>query len=134
VIYCPSNPYVSIAPILALPGLRTLIDSRRSARVPVVAVSPIVGGQALKGPAAKMMIELGFESTVVALAEHYAGTVDGLVIDSADADAAPRVEALGLKALVTDTIMSTEADKIRLARETIAFAQSLKRPSDHSAI
>jgi len=123
-IYCPSNPYVSLAPILALPGLRTLIDSRRRAGLPVVAVSPIVGGQALKGPAAKMMRELGLESTAVALAEHYTGTIDGLIIDRADADSASRIESLGLKTLVTDTIMSTEADKIRLAGKSVAFALS----------
>jgi LPPG:FO 2-phospho-L-lactate transferase len=126
-IYCPSNPYVSIAPILTLPGMRPLIDSRRAAGMPVVAVSPIVGGSALKGPAAKMMTELGLESTVTALAEHYAGTIDGLVIDNVDADCARAIEQLGLRVLVTDTIMKTDADKVRLAEETLAFAKALRK-------
>jgi LPPG:FO 2-phospho-L-lactate transferase len=124
-IYCPSNPYVSIAPILALPGVRSLINSRREAGMPVVAVSPIVGGAALKGPAAKMMTELGLDSTVTALAEHYAGTIDGLVIDRVDADCAAQIESLGIKTLVTDTVMTSDTDKIRLARETVEFALSL---------
>ncbi len=127
VIYCPSNPYVSIAPILNLPGLRPLLASRRAAGMPVVAVSPIVGGAALKGPAAKMMTELGLESTVTALAEHYAGTLDGLVIDSLDRDAAGYIESLGIQVLVTNTIMKTDDDKIKLAEETLAFARRLRK-------
>ena len=98
--------------------------------MPVVAVSPIVGGQALKGPAAKMMTELGLESTVTALAEHYAGTVDGLVIDRVDEEAAARIEADGIKVLATDTVMRTDEDKIRLAKETVEFAMALKGNSD----
>ncbi|HLF01850.1 MAG TPA: 2-phospho-L-lactate transferase [Anaerolineales bacterium] len=130
-IYCPSNPYVSIAPIVNLPGLRQLIEARRWAGMPVVAVSPIVGGSVLKGPAAKMMTELGLESTVTALAEHYAGTVDGLVIDRVDEEAAARIEADGIKVLATDTVMRTDEDKIRLAKETVEFAMALKGNSDH---
>jgi LPPG:FO 2-phospho-L-lactate transferase len=126
VIYCPSNPYVSLAPILNLPGLRPLIESRRAAGVPVVAVSPIVGGAALKGPAAKMMTELGLESTVLALAEHYAGTIDGLVIDQIDAEVATRIESLGIKVLVTDTVMKSDEDKRRLAKETITFGEGIR--------
>ncbi|MEK7275988.1 MAG: 2-phospho-L-lactate transferase [Chloroflexota bacterium] len=124
-IYCPSNPYVSIAPILALPGVRLLIESRREAGMPVVAVSPIVGGTALKGPAAKMMTELGLDSTVIGLAGHYAGTIDGLVIDRVDADCAAQIESLGIKTWVTDTVMTSNADKMRLATETVEFALSL---------
>jgi LPPG:FO 2-phospho-L-lactate transferase len=123
--YCPSNPYVSIAPILKLPGVKPLIATRRAAGMKVAAVSPIVGGKALKGPAAKMMTELGLESTVTALAEHYAGTIDALVIDSIDADAAGIIEALGMRVLVTDTIMKTAEDKMRLAQETLAFTKGL---------
>jgi LPPG:FO 2-phospho-L-lactate transferase len=92
-----------------------------------VAVSPIVGGSALKGPAAKMMIELGLESTVTALAEHYAGAIDGLVIDLVDAEAAPQIEALGLKVLVTQTVMKTDDDKIKLAAEVLEFGNTLKK-------
>ena len=102
--------------------------------MPVVAVSPIVGGQALKGPAAKMMKELGLESTVTALAGHYAGTIDGLVVDRTDAASVLPIESFGLRPFVTNAVMMTEADKIRLAQETIAFALSLKRPLDHLTI
>ena len=129
-IYCPSNPYVSIAPIVNLPGLRQLIDARRAAGMPVIAVSPIVGGSALKGPAAKMMTELGLESTVTALAEHYAGTIDGLVIDRVDADSARRIESFGMQVFVTDTIMRTGADKVRLAQETLSFSLKLNTSAD----
>jgi len=125
IVYCPSNPYVSIAPILNLPGVRHMLATRRSAGVPIVAVSPIVGGSALKGPAAKMMIELGLESTVTALAEHYAGAIDGLIIDHVDADAASRIEALGLDVLVTNTVMYTDGDKIQLAQEVLQFGKNL---------
>ncbi len=126
-VYCPSNPYVSLAPILNLSGLRQLIAARRAAGMPVVAVSPIVGGKALKGPAAKMMAELGLEATVTALAGHYVGSIDGLVVDWIDANAAPEIEALGIKTLVTNTVMGTAEDKVRLAGETVAFAGNVKR-------
>jgi LPPG:FO 2-phospho-L-lactate transferase len=125
-VYCPSNPYVSIAPILNLPGLRRLVESRRRAGMPLVAVSPIVGGAALKGPAAKMMAELGLEPSVTALAGHYAGTIDGLVIDRADAGAAAQIEALGIAVRVTGTVMQADEDKLRLAAEALDFAMALK--------
>jgi LPPG:FO 2-phospho-L-lactate transferase len=125
IVYCPSNPYVSIAPILNLPGVRPMLASRRSGGVPIVAVSPIVGGSALKGPAAKMMVELGLESTVTALAEHYVGAIDGLIIDHVDADAASKIEALGLDVLVTNTVMHTDGDKIQLAQEVLQFGKNL---------
>ncbi len=122
-IYAPSNPYVSLAPILNLKGVQEMIATRRSSGMRVVAVSPIVGGAAIKGPAAKMMIELGFESSVTALAEHYVGSLDGLVIDQVDATSAARIESLGMRVWVTDTIMKSEDDKIRLAQEVIGFAK-----------
>lgn len=127
VIYCPSNPYVSLAPILNLPGLRPMIEARRAAGVPVVAVSPIVAGSALKGPAAKMMTELGLESSVTALAGHYGGTIDGFVIDRADSNAAERIESSGIQVLVTATVMKSESDKVRLAGEVVEFGRRLAR-------
>jgi LPPG:FO 2-phospho-L-lactate transferase len=125
VVYCPSNPFVSIAPILALAGIQALIAGRRAQGTPVVAISPIVGGVALKGPAAKMMNEMGSPSTVAALAKHYAGQIDGLVIDHIDAQAQPEIEALGMRAFVTDTIMKTDAEKIALAAEVLHFGKAL---------
>jgi LPPG:FO 2-phospho-L-lactate transferase len=124
VVIAPSNPYVSIAPILRVPAIRRWFASRR---VPVVAVSPIVGGAALKGPAAKMMRELGVEVSVRGLARHYRGTVDGWIIDRADAACAPAIEAMGHAVRVTDTIMTNARKSERLAREATRFARSLAR-------
>jgi LPPG:FO 2-phospho-L-lactate transferase len=117
VIVCPSNPYLSIAPILAIPGVK---EALRAAR-PVVAVSPIVGGQALKGPAAKIMRELGVEPSALEVARYYRGIVDALVIDRADAPLAPTIEALGMRTLVTDSVMRSDADRARLARDCLGL-------------
>ena len=117
VIVCPSNPYLSVAPILAMPGVK---EALRAAR-PVVAVSPIVGGQALKGPAAKIMRELGVEPSALEVARYYRGIVDALVIDRTDAALAPAIEALGLRTLVTDSVMRSDADRARLARDCVGL-------------
>jgi LPPG:FO 2-phospho-L-lactate transferase len=122
VILCPSNPFLSLDPILGLPGLR-----RHVMRKPVVAVSPIVGGQALKGPAAKLLAELGLTVSAAAVAEHYSDLLTGFVLDTVDAALQPALEARGLRVLVTDTVMRTDADRARLARETLNFAASLRR-------
>lgn len=122
VILCPSNPYVSIDPILSVPGLRGLV---KASGVPVVAVSPIIGGAAIKGPAAKMMRELGHAASARAVAAHYAGFIDGLVIDGADAGEAGAIRGLGMEVLVTDALMRDDDDRLRLARETVAFAADL---------
>jgi LPPG:FO 2-phospho-L-lactate transferase len=119
---CPSNPYLSIDPLLALPGVR---DELRSARVPVVAVSPIVGGRAIKGPAAKIMRELGREPSALEVARHYAPLLDGFVLDHADAAAAPAVEALGVAPLVTATVMTDAAQRAQLAHDMLAFVARL---------
>ncbi|MHB8219234.1 MAG: 2-phospho-L-lactate transferase [Acidimicrobiales bacterium] len=113
VIVCPSNPLVSIAPILSLVELRNLLAARRK---DIVAVSPIVGGVALKGPADRLLVEMGHESSVVGVARLYAPWVSTLVIDVADADLAPRVEEEGMKCVVTDTVMSTPERAASLAK------------------
>jgi LPPG:FO 2-phospho-L-lactate transferase len=120
IVICPSNPFVSVDPILNLAGVREQLAAK-----PVVAVSPIVGGQALKGPAGKMFAELGLEVTPVSVARHYGQLLRGFVLDAVDAALAPQVEALGLRTLVTDTIMKSEADRARLAAETLRFAEAL---------
>jgi LPPG:FO 2-phospho-L-lactate transferase len=122
IILCPSNPYLSVDPILAVPGLREQI---RSARVPVVAVSPIIGGAAVKGPAAKIMAELGCESSVATIAEHYRGLISGLMIDHVDAPLARRVEASGVRVCTGAMLMRDGADRARLAAECLAFAAEL---------
>ena len=122
VIVCPSNPFVSVDPILSLPGVATRLNARG---VPVVVVSNIVGGQALKGPAAKMMQELDIPMTALGVAEHYGkydGLVTGFVIDHADAGLEAEIGALGLATIVTNTVMLTLEDKTRLGREVLAFA------------
>ena len=125
IVLCPSNPYVSVAPLLAVEDLRRRIAQRR---VPLVAVSPIVAGRAIKGPAAKMMMELGVEATALGVARHYLGVIDGLLIDEADRVLAPAIAGLGLAVDVTDTIMRDAAGRRRLAQATLAFARGLHDP------
>ncbi len=122
VVVCPSNPFLSIDPILALPGVR---DAIREARAPVVAVSPIVGKRALKGPTAKLLAELGFEVSARAVARHYAGLVSHFVADESDADG-----AFGLDLPVTfgPTVMTTIGDREALARLVLAVAEACPVP------
>ena len=123
ILVCPSNPFVSIDPILAVPGLEALLRGRG---VPIVAVSPIIGGAAVKGPAAKMMQELGLEVSALAVAEHYRGFIDALLIDQADAALAPRIESLGMAAPVAPTLMRTRADRRDLAARCLEIATALR--------
>ena len=124
VVIAPSNPIVSVAPILATPGLR---DALADSPAPIVAVSPIVGGHALKGPAAQMLATLGHEVSALGVARLYAALVDGLVIDEVDGELGPAIELLGPRVLVTATVMGDEADRRRLAVEVLDFAASLAR-------
>ncbi|ARR56648.1 2-phospho-L-lactate transferase [Rhizorhabdus wittichii DC-6] len=119
VILCPSNPVLSITPILALSGVRAALAARG---VPIVAVSPFIGGQAVKGPAAKIMGEIGLATTPAGLAAYYDGLLDGIVIDRVDAGADAGTAALH----VTATLMRDLDDQRRLADETIAFARRLR--------
>ena len=121
-LIAPSNPFVSIDPILGIPKLReTFIGSCQVK----LAVSPIVGGIAIKGPAAKMMSELGIPSTATEVARHYLGLIDGIVIDEVDRGQASQIESLGIKPFVTKTIMSTLDDKIGLATDCIEYIDYL---------
>jgi LPPG:FO 2-phospho-L-lactate transferase len=124
IIICPSNPYVSIDPILRVPGLRQLLQARS---VPVVAVSPIIGSAAVKGPAAKMMRELGFDVSSTAIAAHYRDLVHGLVIDSTDAALKPAIEAMGMQVLVVPTLMRSADDRRVLGGKCIEFAGALAK-------
>jgi LPPG:FO 2-phospho-L-lactate transferase len=119
IIICPSNPYLSVDPILAVPGARAWL---RAQGCPIVAVSPIVRGAAIKGPAAKIMAELGASVSAVGIARHYAGLVDGLVIDTADAALAPEIAAEGMAVKVAPTVMSSSDDRVALARTCLTFA------------
>ena len=119
IVICPSNPFVSVDPILDLPGLRGLL---KSARVPIIAVTPIVGGRAIKGPTAKMMRELDIPASATAVARHYQGLITGFVLDECDAAAESEIADLGLTTTVTQTVMTSLEDRIALARDVLAFA------------
>jgi len=121
IIICPSNPWLSVDPILAVAGLRAAL---RNSPAPVIAVSPIVAGKALKGPAAKIFSELGLEPSSKSIARHYAGLIDALVIDAEDAATA---KEMGLPVLVTNTVMLTREDKLALARQCLALSKRLAR-------
>jgi len=123
VIICPSNPFLSIDPILALPGIREALSDTA---VPVIAVSPVVGGRAIKGPTAKIMQELGLPVTVETVADHYAGMLAGLVVDRCDRDSARALEGR-LAVHCCDTIMKNTEDKIALAGQVLDFISSLGR-------
>ncbi len=122
VLISPSNPFISIAPILAVPGVRAAL---RAARAPVAAVSPIVGGRALKGPAAAMMKSLGVPPTPAGIAGLYRDFLDILVMDRVDAKHAAAVEAMGVAPVVTDTVMHGPASKKALARAALRAAGML---------
>ena len=123
VIICPSNPLISVDPILALPGVR---DALAAGPASVVAVSPIVGGRALKGPTGKMMRELGMASTAAAVADHYGDLVDGFVLDVEDQGDADDI-GRAVPVHVTNTVMDGLDDKRTLAREVLDFAAGLDR-------
>jgi LPPG:FO 2-phospho-L-lactate transferase len=127
VALAPSNPIVSIGPILAVPGMYDAIGAARSHGVPVVGVSGILGGLALKGPADRMLVSLGHESSALGVARIYAGLLDGFVLDTVDAELAPAIEALGMASLVVDTVMSDDAARARLAGDVLAFGERLQR-------
>lgn len=125
IVICPSNPFVSIDPMLGIPGLWTAL---RDSAAPVTVVSPIVAGAALKGPAAKMMGELGLPVTAVGVARHYAarypGLVDHFVVDQSDGTLAPEIESLGMVMVEAATVMQTLEEKIGLARRILALTEA----------
>ncbi len=121
VVICPSNPYVSVDPLLGLGEFRSALQ-----RLPTVAVSPIVGGMAIKGPAAKMMQELAVPNTALAVGEHYKGLLNGYIIDQTDAPEAENIQqTLGIPTIVTNTIMVTLADRVSLAKDTLRLLQEI---------
>ncbi len=118
-VFCPSNPFLSLGPILAIPGVRGLMESFTGVRL---GVSPIVGGAALRGPAGKMMAELGEEVSCAAVARLYQGLVDIFLIDHEDAAIAEEIGRMSIRAEVTSIIMNDDDDKITLARQVLALA------------
>ncbi|MBC8508430.1 MAG: 2-phospho-L-lactate transferase [Chloroflexi bacterium] len=120
VVVCPSNPWVSIDPILALPTLRPALSKRA-----IIAISPIIGGKALKGPAAKMYTELGIQPSAYAVAQHYGDLLTGIVIDHVDKEFVSSIQALGVTPFVSNTIMKSRSDRQRLAEDVLQFGAEL---------
>jgi LPPG:FO 2-phospho-L-lactate transferase len=122
IVICPSNPVVSVAPILALFGVE---EAMASSSAPKVAVSPIIGGRALKGPADRMLASLGHEVSAAGVARMYSGLVDGMVVDTVDEDERHRIEEIGMRVLATDSVMHDAGDRARLASETLEFGAGM---------
>ncbi|MBM3126108.1 MAG: 2-phospho-L-lactate transferase [Chloroflexi bacterium] len=120
IILCPSNPWVSIDPILSVPGIQPAVQNSR-----VVSISPIIQGRALKGPAAKMYKELGIEPSALAIANHFRYILTGIVFDSQDAHLKPHIEKLGIGTFTCNTIMEDSSGCARLARDVLHFIGSL---------
>jgi LPPG:FO 2-phospho-L-lactate transferase len=121
VVICPSNPLISIGPILAMPGVREQLRARRES---VIAVCPLVGGKSLKGPSDRMLVQMGHESSAVGVAKLYADIVGTFVIDSADKSQAEKIRGLGMRVAVLPTVMKTLAQKRKLARALLKLARS----------
>ncbi len=124
IVLAPSNPYLSIDPVLAIPAIRRAIQASPA---PVLAVSPIVGGRALKGPTAKIMLELGDQPSAAGVARHYQELLDGFILDTVDENLAAEIQAMDMAVATTQTIMQSIGDKTRLARFTIEFAASMRK-------
>ncbi len=118
VVICPSNPWVSIDPMLNIKGIRKALMEKK-----VIALSPIIQGKALKGPAAKMFFELGIEPSAEAVANHYKGLIRGFVFDKLDFDLKSKIDQTGIISFTTDTIMQNKSDKIRVAKEIVKFSE-----------
>jgi len=123
VVLCPSNPVVSIGPLVAVRGMR---EALTAARAPKVAVSPIVGGRALKGPADRMLRTLGHEVSALGVARMYEGLLNGFVLDRTDEQQADAISALGMRPLVADAVMRDGPDRERLARVVLGFCGGLR--------
>lgn len=119
IILCPSNPYLSLAPILEIPGIA---EALRHRRVPSVAVSPLVGGKAVKGPTDKIMVELGLEPSAAEIARYLRPWIDVFILDGSDAQNAAAIESAGVKVVVAPTLMTSTADKVEVARTALLAA------------
>jgi len=122
IVFCPSNPVVSVGPILALPGM---MEALASSSAPKVAVSPIVGRRALNGPADRMLASLGHEVSATGVARMYGGLVDGMVVDRTDEGDRAGIEAIGMRVLLTESVMRDAEDRSRLASETLEFGAGM---------
>ena len=120
VIFCPSNPWVSLAPILGIPGIRPAVMQKH-----VYMISPIIAGTTVRGPAAKMYAEMGIDPSALAVAQHFKDLLKGIVIDAKDANLTPDIEALGIRVSNDQILMQTRDDRIRLAQSLLHFSNSV---------
>jgi LPPG:FO 2-phospho-L-lactate transferase len=120
VVICPSNPWVSIDPILSVPGIREAVGRKK-----VIGVSPIIGGKAVRGPAARMFENLGLQPSALAVAEHNRKLLNGFVFDQSDLNLLPGLQALGIQLVMTNTLMKSSADRLQLAQDVLNLLQSL---------
>ncbi len=123
IIICPSNPVISVGPILAVPGIR---DALRTTRAPILAISPVVGGRSLKGPTDKFLVGLGLEVSALSVARLYKNLLDLFIVDRLDIGLLPAIEALPVKTTTADTVMWNLDAKTRLAKESLSFLASLR--------
>ena len=119
VVFCPSNPWVSLDPILAVDGIKRALITKDK----IIGVSPIIGGTTIKGPAAKMYTELGIQPSALAVADHYKELFSHFVFDRIDARLDGSIQKLGVKTSITNTIMKSKTDKKQLAEEVLEFAR-----------
>ena len=130
IILCPSNPFISIDPILSVPSLRHAL---RQCPAPVIALSPIVGGESLKGPLGKFLQEMSISGTACWIAEHYGDFLDGFVIDSADEVLTSEIQALGMATKCTNIVMNSLDDRVQLAAASLEFIASLSQSDRRTA-
>jgi LPPG:FO 2-phospho-L-lactate transferase len=123
IILCPSNPVISVGPILGVPGIRNAL---RATGAPVVAISPVVGGRSLKGPTDKFLVGLGYEVSALSVARLYQDFLDLFIVDRLDAELLPAIEALSVTARTAETVMHNLERKISLAKETLSWLASLR--------
>ncbi len=126
IVLCPSNPWVSLDPVLAVPGIRQALAHRKQAGASILAVSPIIGGKTVKGPAAKMYAELGIQPSASAVARHYGDLLTGFIMDHQDAGQSEEIEALSVRVHLTEALMKDRPDRGRLAGELVRFGRALK--------
>ena len=122
IVFCPSNPYLSIDPILSIDRIRKLIENQKKPRI---AISPIVGHDSVKGPTSKLMKEMGVEVSSLSIAKHYKGLIDGIVIDHEDEKEAQKIREMGIEVKLSKIIVETEEEKMRLAKESLEFIKEI---------
>jgi len=131
IILCPSSPFTSIGPILSMPVLHKALQK---CAAPVVAISPVVGGESLKGPLAKIMREMNVPATASWIAEQYSDFLDGIIIDSTDSELASGIEALGMSTMCTNIVMKSVGDRVQLAAVSLEFIASLSQSDQAKAV